>query len=1092
VRGSVSADPTLNRSAGLGYSPDPARGIGLYSGAGDVIESNTVTGGDTGVYVYDGVGAINGETDGSAQATALLDDNALANVSLAGTTYDGSVTVGDTVYPSVAAAEDAAEPGETIELAPGTYDEQVIVETEDLTISGAGADATTIAGAIGLDADGTTVEGLTVETTEGIGEEELEGASERRPAPSAISVGGTDDHTIRNVVIVGPGKSATTSAGESVVGISFDDGASTLPTGTTVETVEISDVKTGVWAGGDDLTIRNATISDTVAGIGGVEAGTVTVADSEFTNTFEAVGVGPGSVDLSGQTGLAGAPVGGYTAYHTSIQQTVDRAEAGSTVEVLPGTYEEGVGIGKELTLAGMGPNETTITTDEGPTVLIEGHTPDSGDSVGSVTLQDFSVVAGSDESGIATYSETAETDYDTKSLTVENVHVNGTDGYGVTLTSTAEATLSDVSVSGVESDSAGAVEAVGVGDLTITDSRISESRVGVDVSTVDRYGAVDSVSFSGLTFEENDIDVRDTTGAVKAPAEAATVVTATDFAAYFDSRTDAEAFVSAQDAPDAFLIRSLDDESDDGDEADSGETYTVAPGQSVSATVDKVETGSTIVVDKETVDESITLSKSVSLVAGEVSSGGASISAATTGDSTSRPTITDTVSISNYADDVTVEGFAFDLDAGGGINANRAGDDLTIRNNTFSGGSSDDGVPAAVRHGGVGSGQGDAGARSGWVVADNEFSDIDGQALRLWNLQSVTVEDNEFSELTYSAVSHRGVTDTEIRNNSFTEIDRAGVFVDTADSVSPLGAQDVTVENNSFENVGASDLEYDQGGVNVSANVADLSEITVRGNDFESGQFGIHVADDAQDATGSIQASFNYWNASSGPSGVAGGEGVPVTAGVTASPSLPDPTSEYEDVREVTGGTYSVTVPADGEPRVVAFPADVEGTAGEVFGNFSGNVFAYDAASGSWDRVEDANREVDALDAFVVVPDENASDLTISYTLASSATDEPSVPPEADLDAGWNLVGAPQFGAADEAFGASTADPARVLKTYRGPTGEPFAPGFESTTGVVGDTDTVSPFEGYWVYATEDGTLAGNAPPGTDASDLEDLLKEA
>jgi hypothetical protein len=302
---------------------------------------------------------------------------------------------------------------------------------------------------------------------------------------------------------------------------------------------------------------------------------------------------------------------------------------------------------------------------------------------------------------------------------------------------------------------------------------------------------------------------------------------------------------------------------------------------------------------------------------------------------------------------------------------------------------------------------------------------------------------------------------------------------------------QSVTVENNTFEDVGASDGQSDQGGVNVGANVDDLSEITVRANDFEGGQFGIHVADDAQDADGSIQATLNYWSASSGPSGVAGGEGVPVTAGVTVSPSLPEPTTEYDDVRDVTGGTYSVTVPGNGTTSVVAFPADVDGTVAEVFGEFDGNLWAWNATSDSWDRVKNGDREIDALDAFVVSPDEDTTEMTITYTFAS-ADDAPSVPPERSLDEGWNLVAAPQFGDAGDAFSASTADPARVLKTYRGPSGEPFAPGFESATGVVGDSDPVSPFEGYWVYATDDGTLAGNVPPGTDATDLEDLLKEA
>jgi hypothetical protein len=924
-----------------------------------------------------------------------------------------------------------------------------------------------------LDATGVTVETVTVETREILGEN------------VGVYVGDTDDHTIRNVTVV--------SDAEGDRGVLFSSTGSDTPESTTLEDVKIDGPTTGVYAGdATGLTVTGATITNTTAGVGGIQ-GEVTVADTEFTNTFEAVGVGPGSVDLSEQTGLAGAPVGGYTAYHTSIQQTVDRAEAGSTVEVLPGTYNESLDVRKDLTLAGSGEGETLIdATDADDYGLF---------TAANVTLQDFTLRGPTVDAkyayGIkAQFTSLPDEEFARTDVTIEDVTVRNSDKTEIDLNGVGSAHLADVTADGNGTGGAG-IALSDTRDVTIEDATTTGNDWGA-VAVYTNGDAVpagtDGVTFAGDNSFENSVYLQGDLSLitnVEVPADATHEVTSEQggYVGYFDSQADAEAFVAAEASPDAFLIRSL--EESDGEE---GDTYTVAENQSVGDTVSQVPTGSTVVVNKSSVDSSISISKSVTLRAGEVSAGGgsvgtASISADATR-TTSRPTITSTVSISNYADDVTVEGFAFDLDAGGGINANGAGDDLTIRNNVFESGRPESG--AAVAHGGEARAQSDSGAQSGWVVADNEFGDIDGQALRLWNLQSVTVEDNEFSGLTGSAVSHIGVEETTVRNNSFETVDKAGVYVDSVESISPLGAQGVTVENNSFENVGAPDAEYDQGGVNVGANVADLSEITVRGNDFESGQFGIHVADDAQDATGSIRASFNYWNAPSGPSGVAGGEGVPVTAGVTVSPSLPDPTSEYEDVRDVTGGTYSVTVPADGEPRVVAFPADVEGTAGEVFGNFSGNVFAYDAESGSWDRVENTSREIDALDAFVVVPDENASDLTISYTLAPSTNDAPSVPPESDLDAGWNLVGAPQFGAADEAFGASTADPARVLKTDRGPTGEPFAPGFESETGVVGDTDAVSPFEGYWVYATEDGTLAGNAPPGTDASELEDLLKEA
>ena len=361
------------------------------------IESNSVTDFDTGG--QDGSSAVkltgvpttlNGQ-DGltvTEAANTIIDDNSVPSVSTDGASYDGSITVDGTTYPSIAAAEDAADPGQTIQIASGTYDEQVIVDTADLTISGAGMDATTITGAIGLDADAATIEDLTIETVDGIGEEELEGASERRPAPSAISVGGTDDHTIRNVGIVGPGQSAKGNDGEKVVGISFDNDASTLPTGTTVENVDISQVLTGIWAGGDNLRFTGLSVSDTAAGVGGIEAGTVTIENSEFKdNSGGDIGVGAGTVDLSGQTGLAGTDAGGYTAYYTTIQEAVDNSASGE-VTVLPGTYTPSstIVVDSAVEINGAGTDVTTIDASNAETaVKIEA----DGVSVSRLSIKD-------------------------------------------------------------------------------------------------------------------------------------------------------------------------------------------------------------------------------------------------------------------------------------------------------------------------------------------------------------------------------------------------------------------------------------------------------------------------------------------------------------------------------------------------------------------------------------------------------------------------------------------------------------------------------------------------------------------------------
>lgn len=1123
-----------------------AVGVGDLSITGSTVSDNRV---GVNVFTLDGYGAVDSvsvsdtsfttndvhvrDTTGAVDADAVATNNEF-DQAVVGPIADGGAGIWSNVQPAI----DAAPEDATIDVYPGSYKESatdrstdgsgsysfgLYVGTPGITVQGVDENGSPVSDRSNVEAKITSTEHVGFGTNgayvdaNGVTFSGIELHPDPKSSPNKNLEVGADDFTVKNSVVT-TGKTGVSASvyfdSADVQSFSVTDSKLTGSLVVSNGAGNQTDASTRVVSGNELPSVGLQGSVDNIAWLN-YEVGAVTVENNEFvgdvthysvldetvdspqvdaileTNDFEnSVVVRTPDGDVRTRT-ITNEEYGydyEYASIGSTIQNGIDAAQSGDTVSVGPGTYEESLDIRKDLTLAGAGEDETTIEA---------GSFDDYGlSTTANVTLRDFTLGGPTVDTAYAygikaQFASLPDGEFARTDVTIEDVTVRNSDKTEIDLNGVGSASLVDVIADGAGTGGAG-IALSDTRDVTIENATTTgNSWGGLAVYTNGGYAVpagTDGVSLAGDNSFENGVyfdgDLSKITN-IDTPAYAEyNVSDGTSLTLFFGTQDGATNYVSNQANPDDWLIASLDESDDEED----GETYTVSESQSVSATVDKVEAGSTIVVDKATVDSSITLSKSVSLVAGEVSSGGASISADAT--STSRPMITSTISIDNYADDVTISGFAFDVSEDAQINANGAGDGLEIRNNVFEGGSADGG--AVVAHGGEVRAQLEGGTQSDWVVADNEFRSIDGGALRLWNLQSVTVVNNTFEDLTGSAVSHIGVDETVVRNNSFEKVDKAGVYVDGWSKISSLGVADVSVENNTFNETGSADLEYDQGGVNVGANVDDLSEITVRANDFESGQFGVHVADDAQDATGSIQASFNYWNASSGPGGVAGGEGVPVTAGVTVSPSLPEPTSEYEDVRDVTGGTYSVTVPADGEPRVVAFPADVEGTAGEVFGNFSGNVFAYDAESGSWDRVENASREIDALDAFVVVPDESADDVTISYTLAPSTNDAPSVPPEADLDAGWNLVGAPQFGAADEAFGASTADPARVLKTYRGPTGEPFAPGFGSATGVVGDTDAVSPFEGYWVYATEDGTLAGNVPPGTDASELEDLLKEA
>ncbi|WP_418284008.1 surface glycoprotein [Halorubrum sp. DTA46] len=188
---------------------------------------------------------------------------------------------------------------------------------------------------------------------------------------------------------------------------------------------------------------------------------------------------------------------------------------------------------------------------------------------------------------------------------------------------------------------------------------------------------------------------------------------------------------------------------------------------------------------------------------------------------------------------------------------------------------------------------------------------------------------------------------------------------------------------------------------------------------------------------------------------------------------STPDP-NDFTPPSERTAFGHDLVVPADGGVHSVAFPAPVEGTVSEVFDDFDGTVYAYDGDD--WVTGETiADEEIGALDAFAVSVDESGDDLRITFEYADGDSDIPSMT-TADLDTGWNFVGAPNGGEASEAFAPATADVTTVVDALGGPDPQTMPYGLTGS-GQVANPSTVSPFQGYWVFVTDDGKLGATVP---------------
>ena len=297
----------------------------------------------------------------------------------------------------------------------------------------------------------------------------------------------------------------------------------------------------------------------------------------------------------------------------------------------------------------------------------------------------------------------------------------------------------------------------------------------------------------------------------------------------------------------------------------------------------------------------------------------------------------------------------------------------------------------------------------------------------------------------------------------------------------------DVASDGYSFAVVARNGATTDVRGNVLSASGGELNGVGfgVEGDNPEAQTVRFNTFDDIETienkaASGEFDVTGNYWT------DLADVEFINTNDGeITYDPFLTVEPSELNatSLGETTNFGHDLVVPADGTPHSVAFPAPVEGNVSEVFGEFNGTVFAYDGdgwESGS----EIADEDVGALDAFVVKVDEDESDLRIAFEYAAS---DAQYPTSTDLEEGWNFVGAPESGNSTDAFDVTTTNIQTVSHINAGAGSQPY--GASSTAPFATNPDSVSPFQGYWVFVTDDGELGATVPVGPTQSNEEGAL---
>jgi len=186
-------------------------------------------------------------------------------------------------YSSIQAAIDAANPagGDTIVVAAGTYNENVIVSVANLTLRGANEGKSAGANPETRGSESIIIGGITIQFNDVV----IDGFRIDSTGSSGIYInGGTSGHTISNNVVYGPG------IGVNARGIEFSSSTSNI----VVSDNEFTNWMSGIYVGpssNNDLEVTGNDFHDNLVGIGSDGLNNVSIQNNDFSgNTAEGFG----------------------------------------------------------------------------------------------------------------------------------------------------------------------------------------------------------------------------------------------------------------------------------------------------------------------------------------------------------------------------------------------------------------------------------------------------------------------------------------------------------------------------------------------------------------------------------------------------------------------------------------------------------------------------------------------------------------------------------------------------------------------------------------------------------------------------------
>ena len=428
--------------------------------------------------------------------------------------------------------------------------------------------------------------------------------------------------------------------------------------------------------------------------------------------------------------------------------------------------------------------------------------------------------------------------------------------------------------------------------------------------------------------------------------------------------------------------------------------------------------------------------------------------------------------------DDVTISGFEIDADREAGAIATQA-DHTTFSNLSVANASTAIWSEFVAEH---------------TTIENNTITDSDKGVFAHWLSDETHIENNNISAVetgieTDHVIDDVDVLDNKVRNattgylidgggghtdDNLAEDVNRGLWLSTSGSVASL--DDNVVRN------------AETGIRDASVNMPE----TVTGNEIQaetgvddtgwSGPPGYHFNDFAGsnlavDASQQIDAQLNYV-------GERTSDELVLTDSVDYAPYLTDTpanvsgweTSEIGlDLHLEAGETYAVGIPGPTEQTISEIIDD----------DANGVVYGFDAENQTWERL-DHDDAVSALEALVVV-----AETDVRLTLEFRSGDSPPSPGQIELEEGWNFIAPPQYGDASSVFEDGTFVPELLQSPFANSGGQLGPTGDTDELYSFDDSDAphVSPFEGYFVFASEAGLQPAHLPADSNVETLYESL---